>query len=129
MKTIVSLEELNLPHKLFIFLSKYLNNIANIDTIEKVILFGSCAKGNAHNDSDIDLMIIGDNITENDEDGIFVDCIPFVPQSEYVETDIFTSTNEKYNRHKAQVGFIQPNIERDGIDISQCVKRRKDVVK
>ena len=128
MKTIDSLEELNLPKKFINFLKKYLDNIANINSIEKIILFGSCARGNAHDDSDIDLMIIGDGITENDENSIYVSCIPFVPQSEYVVIDIFTSTHKKYNIHKTQLGYIQPNIEREGIDLSQCINKQKDVI-
>ena len=128
MKAIESLEELNLPEKFTNFLKEYLVNISDINTIEKIILFGSCARGNVRDDSDIDLLIIGDWITENDEDGIYVDRIPFVPQSEYVVTDIFTSTHEKYNTYKTQIGCIQPNIEREGIDLSQCLKKQRGVI-
>jgi len=63
MKSINSLEELNLPKKFINYLKEYLNNIANISSIERIILFGSCARGNVRDDSDIDLMIIGDGVT------------------------------------------------------------------
>lgn len=39
---------------------------AHYPTVEKVIIYGSRAKGNYKNGSDIDLTLVGDNITDQD---------------------------------------------------------------
>jgi len=42
-------------------INKYVDIISNINSVLKVYLFGSQAKGTAHEDSDIDLMVIIEN--------------------------------------------------------------------
>ena len=37
---------------------KYAETVNNVFDFQKVILFGSCAKGNQHEDSDIDIAVI-----------------------------------------------------------------------
>jgi len=118
MKKTNSLDRLNIPRKQLKFLIKYLTNISRIHSINRVILFGSCAKGYAKSHSDIDLMIIGDTINGEDETEIYCRCIPDVPNDEYVSIDIITCTPVAYERHKTRLGYIERQVERDGIDIS-----------
>ena len=118
MKTYNSINELNIPAKLNKFLKKYLVNISHIPSIDRIILFGSCAKGYATADSDIDLLILGDSIDQDAETEIFCSCIPDVPPDEYVSIDIIVSTHETYDKHKTRLGYVERQIERDGIDVS-----------
>ena len=118
MQFINSLNELNLPWKYKKFLEYFLVNLAKIENIERVILFGSCARGTVHKRSDVDLLIIGDGITDDEEDYIYSDCGPEYPSSYYSACDIFTSTYGRYNEMKTEVGSLQWRIERDGKDLT-----------
>ena len=121
MQKINSLDDLNLPCKYINFLQKYLNNLSEIPTIEHIILFGSCARGHVHEHSDIDLMIIGDKITDDDETGIFYNCVPDLDINDYVSTDVLVCTHDRYDTHKNEVGYVQRHIELFGIDLTNCL--------
>jgi len=66
MKIINALNELNVPERHKRFLSKFLENtkaISAFNDIEKIVLFSSCARGEATIKSDIDIMAIGSNFS------------------------------------------------------------------
>jgi len=121
-----SIDEVKLPEKHSKFLYAFLNGLSKLDSVERVILFGSCARESAHNKSDIDLMIIGDNITDNDENSIYFDCMPDVFSGYYVETDLLFSTNDRYDQFKVEPGYIQRQIERFGVDLTKCLNEMRD---
>jgi len=121
-----SIDEVKLPEKHSKFLYAFLNGLSKLDSVERVILFGSCARESAHNKSDIDLMIIGDNITDNDENSIYFDCMPDVFSGYYVETDLLFSTNDRYDQFKVEPGYIQRQIERFGVDLTRCLNEMRD---
>jgi len=120
-----SIDEVKLPEKHSKFLYAFLNGLSKLDCVERVILFGSCARESAHNKSDIDLMIIGDNITDNDENTIYFDCMPDILSGYYVETDILFSTNDRYNQFKVEPGYVQRQIERFGVDLTNCLNNMR----
>ena len=121
-----SLNEVKLPEKHLKFLRVFLNGLSKLESVERVILFGSCARESAHNKSDIDLMIIGDNITDNDENTIYFECMPDVFSGYYVETDILLSTNDRYDQLKYEPGYVQRQIERFGVDLTKCLHDMRD---
>ena len=127
MKIINSLNELNIPDKYRVFLQKYLSNLSKIDIIDRIILFGSCARGYIHEHSDIDLMIIGNDITRDDETNIYGYSIPDVPHKDYVSTDVIICTHEIYNKFKTQYGYVQRHVERDGIELTNYLNSLKGV--
>ena len=56
----MSTEAPNLPDDLRIALARAVQRIVEIARPELVILFGSWAEGNAHEDSDVDLMVVAE---------------------------------------------------------------------
>ena len=128
MKTIDSLSELNMPVKHRNFLQKYLGNLSKIDIIDRIILFGSCAKGYIHEHSDIDLMIIGNGITRDDETNIYGYSLPDVPYKEYVSTDVIICSQETYDEYKTQYGYVQRHVEKDGIELTNYLNSMKGVI-
>ena len=65
MKTISALHELNIPSKHRRFIAEFLCQAKEINTFNKIdafILFGSCARGDAHDKSDVDILAVGDGL-------------------------------------------------------------------
>lgn len=79
---------------------------AKYPSVEKVIIYGSRAKGNYKNGSDIDLTMMGEHITDQDCRDIFfaLDDLP-IPYS--FDLSIFTTINHPdLKDHIARVGQI-----------------------
>ena len=120
MKTITSLDELVIPVKHRLFLEFFLNNareMKNKDKIERLILFGSCAKGEAGEKSDIDIAAIGPAIDDETLGELYY-CAPEPNSGCYIDNDILAMTNTLYERFKSSYGMVQKYIEQDGVDIS-----------
>lgn len=79
--------------------------------MEKVILFGSRAKGCHHPGSDIDLTIVGDDITATERDRILLDLDDlFLPYT--IDLNLFRQiTSEDLREH----------IERVGVEFCSCL--------
>lgn len=78
---------------------------------EKIILFGSLARGETHEDSDIDLIIVKDTGASYGER---VKALLPVLRGRLVGADILVYTPEEYERGKrARWGLIR-DVERDG---------------
>jgi uncharacterized protein len=74
--------------------------------VEKVIIYGSRAKGNYKNGSDIDLTIIGDLITDRDRRNIFFE-LDDLPIPYMVDLSIFSKLNHvDLEEHILRVGQI-----------------------
>ncbi len=117
-RTINSLDELALPIMFKKFIESYLNNISKFDCVEKIILFGSCAKGIANENSDVDLFIITtDEISEDLEYQIIFDNVPNLSDG-YVKNDIILKSRQIYNQYKNHTGMLQKAAEREGVDLS-----------
>ncbi len=58
MRNILSFDELNLSYAHKGFLKHFLANVSKIEDVYKVILFGSCARGQMNEKSDIDLLVL-----------------------------------------------------------------------
>ena len=82
---------------------------------EKVILFGSQARGDAHEDSDWDLLVLLDRDQKTEEDdGKFA--FPFVvmgwENGAYISVKLYTK--KEWESHPS---LFRYNIEREGIEI------------
>jgi len=117
MRSIKSLDELEMPASHKIYLEHLLGYLRSYPKIEKVLLFGSCAKGTATSKSDIDLFILGSEMTDEDEFNIAWDC-PKWEGVEYISCDILSGTHEKYGEMSKVPGMVQYSIELRGVDIS-----------
>jgi hypothetical protein len=127
MKIVNSLGELKLPLRQQMFLEHFLSNIVKIVSVEEVILFGSCARGNCHADSDIDVLIMGDNIGKEDELSIMFDCPPHYGHHAYLDADIVVGSRLIYEKYKNSHGMIQRQIEKEGVDLSGLIQQRRKV--
>lgn len=96
-----------------ISIAKKFAETINTDKIEKIILFGSVARGDDNENSDIDLLIISNDIFEI-QDKIDSEVLNFV-----LETDEFISahlmTNNMYETRK-NYPFLT-NVLKEGINI------------
>ena len=120
MRIIHSLDDLVLPEKHRNFLEQFLMQVAGLSErgkIEKLILFGSCARGEAKEYSDIDIAAVGEDIDDEVLWKLY-DCVPAYTPGRYVRNDIIAITNNKYNKHINSFGMVQKYIERDGVDLS-----------
>ena len=120
MKSINSLDELLAPERHKMFLGVFISNARKIDNVKKIkrmILFGSCARGEAFGDSDIDIAVVGDEIDEVTLGDLYY-CVPEPDSGFYVENDIIVLTDALYDKNKDTYGMVQKYIERDGVDIS-----------
>lgn len=120
MKAIKSLDELVIPKKHKAFLEIFIRNakvISNRGKIERLILFGSCARGEATEKSDIDIAALG---TEIDDETLWelYDCVPEYVPGEYVENDILVIPNQLFNEHINSFGMVQKYIAKEGVDLS-----------
>ena len=117
MRLINSLDELTMPAKHRIYLQHLLEYFKSYPVIEKVLLFGSCAKGDASPASDIDVYLLGSNISDEDEWNIAWNC-PKWEGVDYISCDILSGTYESYKKHAIIPGMVQCAIEMMGVDIS-----------
>jgi len=128
MQVIETLGELRLPEKYIKHLDFFLKNLSKVKNVEQVILFGSCARGSLRHNSDVDLMVIGDNITDEEEVFIYADCSPQYPSDYYLECDIFTSDSDWYDRMKTRIGSLQWRVEKDGKDLTKVMKEYERMI-
>lgn len=123
MKLIKSLNELTIPQKHKDFLVIFLKNVTlipNRKKIERLILFGSCARGNATEKSDIDLAALGAEIDDETLWELY-DCVPEYAPGKYVENDIIVITNKLYDEHINSFGMVQKYIAKEGVDLSELL--------
>ena len=123
MKTINSLEELNIPFNYKSFILHFLSNISKVENVSKVVLFGSCARGDLQVKSDIDiLVIVDDEISIDEELYIMSECPPNGDDEYYVPADIIVDPIRNYNRFKETFGMLQKAVEREGVDLSELLR-------
>ena len=119
MQEIKSLDDLNLPEKFHRFLTIFLNNISGIKSVKEVILFGSCARGDIKVTSDIDILVLGEHITEHEEDQIYIFCPPAYGTPSYLPCDIIVSNRATYDKYRDEPGMVQRWIELEGANLSE----------
>ena len=123
MRTINSLEQLDVPQYYRDFLSHFLSNVSKIEEVSRVILFGSCAKGQVRERSDIDLLVITDKEIPLDvEFYIMNDCPPAYDDEFYVPADIIVDPVNNYDRFKNTFGMVQKAVECEGVDLSELLR-------
>ena len=83
-------------------------------------MFGSCARGDATSKSDIDLFIVGSELTDDDEWNIIWNC-PKWSDIGYVPFDLISGTHSSYESMSKIPGMLQHAIELRGVDISELL--------
>ena len=122
MKTINSLDQLNITDHHKGFLTHFLLNVSKAGNVSKVILFGSCARGQMRERSDIDLLVITEKeLSEDEEFYIMFDCPPAYDEEFYIPSDVIVDPISNYNRFKDTFGMLQKAVEREGVDLSELL--------
>jgi len=123
MKRISSLQELNIPPKHQRFISLFLRQAKEIKTFDKIdafILFGSCARGDAHEKSDVDILAVGDNLSDETLFDLY-DCEWFPGRDDkdsFVNSDVFVNDRNFFDKQKQVVGSFQWRVDRDGVNLN-----------
>ena len=122
MRKITSLDQLDISVHHKGFLTYFLSNLSQVDYVTRVILFGSCARGQVGERSDIDLLVITNNdISLDDEFHIMYDCVPGGDDEFYVPSDVIVDPIRNYDRFKGTFGMLQRAVEREGVDLSELL--------
>ena len=123
MKIISNLQELNISPKHQRFISEFLRQAKEIDTFDKIdafILFGSCARGDAHEKSDVDILAVGDGLGDETLFDLY-DC-EWYPGREskenFVNSDVFVNDRKFFDKQKQVVGSFQWRVDRDGVNLN-----------
>lgn len=95
-------------------LKKYLKKVNKNFHIEKAILFGSRARGDYFNDSDVDLIIISPDFQNMDFRKRLGELIYF--WNENLDLEVLGYTPEEFEKKKKQMGIIGQAIK-EGIEI------------
>lgn len=124
MRAIQSIGDLNIPHKYRRYILRYLQNISAVPFINRVILFGSCAKEAVTQRSDIDILIIVNReITEDEEIFLMYDCLPTYSLNS-LSMDIIVQPEDVYNTHTDSYGMVQKQVNKYGVDLSGLLHQR-----
>jgi predicted nucleotidyltransferase len=93
-------------------LKEIIKRILKVITPDKIILFGSRARGNARNDSDYDLLIVKDDIINSNkiEGEIYISFVGLE-----APVDIILTTSEKLEKYKDTIGYVYKSALKDGI--------------
>ena len=119
MHKINTLDDLSISDKYKDFLKIFLSNVSRLESVIKVILFGSLAKGNFNPKSDVDLFIITkEEPTQEEEFYIMADCAPSYDSEFYIQSDILVCSKNTYEQFKYETGMVQKYVEIEGIDLS-----------
>lgn len=123
MRTIESLDTLDIPtgYKSYIF--EYLQNISSFSFIDRVMLFGSCAREEVTKYSDIDIFITTNReITEEEETLITFYCIPEYSK-ETLPTDIIVQSEKDFVNYADRFGMVQCQVIKEGVDLSGLLRQ------
>jgi len=84
--------------------------------VEKIIIFGSIARGDSRDDSDTDICIITREELSEDMLKIYRGRMNYIFAFDYrTATDILIKSGHTYNRYKNVVGAIEYAIAEDGV--------------
>ena len=124
MQTIQSLDELNIPQDYKTCISDFLQNLADIPYISRVILFGGCAKEQVHKHSDIDIFITSSRELSLDEElYILGECHPESALGNK-SLDIIVQPEETFFKNINSFGMVQKQVYKHGVDISEPLRQR-----
>jgi uncharacterized protein len=93
-------------------LEEIINRILQVITPDKIILFGSRARGEASPDSDYDLMIVKEGVTNTRR------ICGEIYQKFYgmkVPVDVLITTPEKLEKYKNTIGYVYKQVVEEGI--------------
>jgi len=125
MRQAEDISDLNLSEKQQGFLRAFLTNLSALPNVDRVILFGSCARGTTHANSDVDLFVLTkDEPTIDDEVYIMAECPPDYESEYYLQSDIIINPQHQYEKHINETGMVQKYAEMEGVDLTGLLQKR-----
>ena len=92
---------------------KIISTIVPLVEPDQIILFGSQARGDIHQDSDVDLLILKEGLT--DEAGATNSIYySFAKNNPGIATDLLTTDLHKYHQYKKTIGYVYKTIDEEG---------------
>jgi len=86
--------------------------------VNTVFLFGSCAKGTANDESDVDIFVVTNRSVHDDSDEAFdfiYGATDDIPLDKYVSCDILTASTEDFQENATPLVKI---IKNEGIELN-----------
>jgi len=114
---------LNIPQKHRQFIVNFLKKARDINTFDRIdsfILFGSCARGEATERSDVDILAVGDGLGDETLFDLY-DCAMYPgweKDENLVDNDVFVSNRVYFDAHKNNIGSFHWRIAKDGVNLN-----------
>jgi len=95
------------------FLDQIVEIIVSVVAPDKIILFGSYARGDNRKDSDIDILVLKSGIGNENRvvDSLYME---FFNKKIRKPIDVIAMDSEKYDRLSDDIGYIYKTIKREG---------------
>lgn len=101
---------------------RYVRRLAREFHPRTVILFGSCARGDADEDSDVDLLVVMDHFKDSDEEAIKIRMR--IPRS--FPLDLLVKRSAEVNRQAATKGSFMRAVLEEGMILYDRRAERMD---
>ena len=124
MRTINAITDLKIPEKYQNYIMAYLDNIADIPYISRVLLFGSCAKEAVTPRSDIDIFVTVTRKVSLEEEFLITDYRLPSDSVARVSTDILVQHEEDFNKYINTTCMVQKQVNHFGVDLSGLIPKR-----
>jgi len=97
-------------------IAQIVNTIVSTVAPDKIILFGSYARGDYRTDSDVDILILKKGLTNEREitGNLYLE---FFNKKISTPIDLIAMDYDKYNRLSDNIGYIYKTIKREGVVI------------
>lgn len=95
------------------FIDQIVNSIVSMVSPDKIILFGSYARGDYRSGSDIDILILKKGLT-NERDITSRLYLDFFNKKITIPIDIIAVDYDKYNKLNDDIGYIYKTIKQEG---------------
>ena len=107
-----------IPHKQKYVINHLLKKFIGNPNVDSVFLFGSCAKGVATENSDIDIFVVTSETVRDDSHEAF-DMLyggtDDIPLENYVSCDVFTASKEEFALNMTP---LIRTVKREGVELS-----------
>ena len=87
---------------------------------QKVILFGSFARGEDTKHSDYDLCVLTDDINHDDFDTQYFNIQNAIKEINQRQVDLIMKTKKKYNKNKECRAYVDYYIDKEGVILYEC---------
>jgi predicted nucleotidyltransferase len=123
-RSIDTLDSLNIPGRYKEYLVEYLDNISDVPYIHTVYLFGSCAAENVQKGSDIDLFITTSReITDEEDWDLAVQRLPEY-SAKTIQMDVIIQPDNKFQEFIDTFGILQRQVYMKGINLNGLLSKR-----